>query len=57
MLEMLFFTREYTQCTAAPGIHFALTVGIPERWELQFSENPIFGPIFLQPPETQKTAN
>jgi hypothetical protein len=24
-----------------------LAVGIPEGWELQFSENPIFGPIFF----------
>jgi hypothetical protein len=33
----------------------SLTVEIPEGWELQFSENPIFGPIFfLQAPETLK---
>jgi hypothetical protein len=32
------------------------TVTISEIWELQFSENPIFGPNFcLQPPKTQKT--
>jgi hypothetical protein len=30
---------------AAPKI--ALTVEIPEGWELEFSENPIFGPIFF----------
>jgi hypothetical protein len=31
-----------------------LTVTIPEIWELHTRKNPIFGPIFLQPPETPK---
>jgi hypothetical protein len=40
---------------------FALTVGIPEGWELQFSKNPIFGPNFFtaswDPKNTKKGTN
>jgi hypothetical protein len=38
----------------------SLTVGIPEGWELQFSENPIFGPNFfysLLRPKKQQIRN
>jgi hypothetical protein len=43
-------------------LHFfaKLTVGIPEGWELQFSENPIFGPNFfysLLRPKKQQIRN